>query len=131
MCGAHTSERVRSLKRECRGLLNTQQKRRLMDSRNPDDNTPMGRAGRPLTWKDIEGRTVDQAVEAYRKASTAIKTWEKEEKEKAEDDADEKARADFGDHWYAYLRDCSTSGDIDGGEDSQSGATPVRDHWLW
>ena len=131
MCGAHTSERVRSLKSECRGVLNTQQKRRLMGDRNPDDNTPLAHAGRPLTWKDIEGCTVDQAVEAYRKASAETRKREKEEKANADVDAEEKARADFGDSWHAYERECSTLGVTSFLGDAQSGDTPVGDHWCW
>ena len=131
MCGAHTSERVRSLKNECRGVLNTQQKRRLMESRNPDDNTPMASPGRPLTWEDIRGHTVDQAVEAYRKAHAEATRKRQEEIENADDDEEERARAEFGDSWHAYERDNGTIGLHFCGEEAQCGGTPVEDHWQW
>ena len=112
-------------------MLNTQQKRRLLDNKNPDDNTPMARPGRRLTWEDIGGSTVDQAVEAYRMAQKEAVKKKNNEKEEAAKDEEEKARAEFGDSWHAYTRDCGTAGLFVYGVDAQCGEAPVEDQWCW
>ena len=94
-CGAHTNQRVRSLAKECRGKLSTQQGTRLNKGCDPTDNTPMVGAARRLCWHDLNGTTVELAIEMHRQKKKAEAQGKSQEAQAAAHQEDEEARIMF------------------------------------
>ena len=107
-CGAHTNQRVRSLAKDCRGRLNTQQRTRLNNGCDPADNTPMVGATSRLCWHDLKGTTVELAIEMHRQKKKAEAQGKSEKAQEAADQEDDQARILFEqqrDEWISRMSD--------------------------
>ena len=97
-CGAFTNERVRTLASECQGWTNTQQKRRLEDSRNLYTNrSDFRRPPRDMAWTDADAlRILEDCNNFHAETDDHCEQWNRR----------------HGDVWEHY-EEC-TLGPIDG-----------------